>query len=210
MRGLTTTDGLPYGTRRPRRLQPLLLTASEITLLLRAVADGDREAPNRLLPLVQRELRELAAAKMRHLPPGNTLQATALVNEAWLRLAGKEPEQGANRARFMASAARAMRDILVEQARRKASIKHGGGYVRVDIGSVELQLEDSPESILALHEALEELERDDPTKAELVNLRFFAGLTVEETAAVLEMPVRTVEHRWQFIRRWLYRRLRTE
>ena len=162
------------------------------------------------MPLVQRELRDLAAAKMRHLPPGNTLQATALVNEAWLRLAGKEPEQDSNRARFMASAARAMRDILVEQARRKATMKHGGGVERVDIELCEPQVADTPESILALHEALEELERDDPTKAAIVNLRFFAGLTVEETAASLGIPLRTVEHRWQFIRRWLYRRLNTE
>lgn len=186
------------------------MTGSEITQLLQAAADGDREAPDRLLPLVQRELRDLAAAKMRHLPPGNTLQATALVNEAWLRLANKDPEQDSNRAKFMASAARAMRDILVEQARRKAAAKHGGGVARVDIALAEPAVADTPDSILALHEALEELERDDPTKAEIVNLRFFGGLTVEETAATLEMPLRTVELRWQFIRRWLYQRLKSD
>jgi RNA polymerase sigma factor (TIGR02999 family) len=183
---------------------------NEITQLLAAAAEGDADAPNRLLPLVHAELRELAAAKMARLPPGNTLQPTALVHEAWIRLADKDPERGANRSRFMASAARAMRDILVEQARRKGSGKRGGDRARVEFDLVQPEVPDVPDSVLAIHEALEELEREDPSKAELVNLRFFAGLTVEETAAVMEMPLRTVEHRWQFIRRWLCRRLQQD
>ena len=179
-----------------------------ITHWLSAAAEGDPEAPERLLALVHGELRRLAAGKMAALPPGNTLQPTALVHEAWLRLAGKGHEQGADRSRFFASAARAMRDILVEEARRKAAAKRGGDRARVELELAEPSLDGADESLLDVDDALRKLEATDPRKAEIVNLRFFAGLTTAETAAILGLSTRTVEERWQFAKRWLFLRLK--
>jgi len=182
-----------------------------ITHWLSAAQDGDPEAPERLLALVHGELRRLAGAKMAALPPGNTLQPTALVHEAWLRIARKGHEEGADRSHFFASAARAMRDILVEQARRKAAAKRGGDRVRVELELAEPRLDDvegADGSLIDVDEALRKLEATDPRKGEIVNLRFFAGLTNEEVAAILGVSTRTVEAQWQFTKRWLFLRLR--
>ena len=179
-----------------------------ITHWLSAAAGGDPEAPERLLALVHGELRRLAAGKMAALPPGNTLQPTALVHEAWMRLAGKGHEEGADRSRFFAAAARAMRDILVEQARRKAAAKRGGDRERVELDLAEPQVMGLEGTLIDVDEALRKLEAEDPRKAEIVNLRFFAGLTNEEAAAILGVSTRTVEAQWQFTRRWLFLRLK--
>lgn len=183
----------------------------EVTRILRAAEAGDAEAPARLLPLLYAELRGLARARMAGTPPGNTLQPTALVHEVYLRLVGKDdPMMGKSRGHFFAVAAQAMRDILVEQARRKSRQKRGGDRNRVDIDAVDLAevpLESPVEDILALDEALHQLEQDEPRLAQVVKLHFFAGLTMKETAAALEVSVPTVERDWRFARTLLYTQL---
>jgi RNA polymerase sigma factor (TIGR02999 family) len=182
-----------------------------LTRILRAAEAGDPEAAAELLPLVYSELRELARARMAKTPPGNTLQPTALVHEAYLRLIGKDdPETSKSRAHFFAAAAQAMRDILVEQARRKKRQKRGGGRQRIDIDDADLaeaSLEPPVEDILALDEALRKLEQEEPRLVEVVKLRFFAGLTTKETAAALGVSVPTVERDWRFARTLLYTQL---
>ena len=180
----------------------------EVTRILRAAEAGDEQAASALLPLVYGELRRLARAHMANTPPGNTLQPTALVHEAYMRLLGKDdPELGRSRRQFFAVAAQAMRDILVEQARRKKRLKRGGDRRRVALGPLESsdkQLESPIEDILAVNEALHKLEQSEPHLVEVVKLRFFAGLTTKETAAVLEVSVPTVERDWRFARALLY------
>jgi RNA polymerase sigma factor (TIGR02999 family) len=182
-------------------------TVNDVTAILRAAQDGDPEAPARLLPLVYGELRKLAQAKMAHLPPGQTLQPTALVHEAYLRLLGKNAAHVDGRRHFFFVAARAMRDILVEQARRKAGPKRGGDRQRVELREQTAGYEQSPADILSLHEALAELENEDPIKARIVDLRYFAGMNVEEAAQVLGMSERTLHRHWRFIKAWLKDRL---
>lgn len=177
---------------------------SQVTLVLEAAAGGDRDASVRLLPLVYDELRGLARARMGNLRPGQTLQPTALVHEAYLRVAGHRDPHWNGRTHFFAAAARAMRDILVEQARRKATLKRGGGRKRVGVDEAEPAFEPPVEDLLALDEALRRLEADDPRKGQIVNLRYFAGLTAEETAAALGVSLGTVEREWRYIRTWLY------
>src|SRR6516162_2846687 len=176
-----------------------------LTVILRAAQQGDQEAAARLLPLVYDELRQLAQARMAHLPPGQTMQPTALVHEAYLRLVGKGDVPLEGRRHFFFVAARAMRDILVEQARRKAGPKQGGDRRRVELR--EQAAEPVPEEVLAVHEALAELEQEDPLKAQIVNLRYFTGMTVPETARVLGLSERTLHRHWRFIKAWLKRRL---
>ena len=183
------------------------LAGHPVTQVLQAISDGDSSAAEKLLPLVYAELRTLAAARMAKTPPGNTLQPTALVHEAYLRVVDAHDSKWAGRADFFKAAARAMRDILVEQTRRKASLKRGGDRKRVDLEKVEPQFESPTEDLLALDEAVKRLEADDPRKGEIVNLRYFAGLSTEETADVLGVSVRTIQKQWQFIRRRLYRQL---
>jgi len=182
-----------------------------LTRILRAAEAGDAKAAAELLPLVYSELRRLAQARMAKTPPGNTLQPTALVHEAYMRLIGKDdPELSKSRGHFFAAAAQAMRDILVEQARRKKRQKRGGDRKRVDIDGVALAdapLESPVEDILALDEALQKLEQDEPRLVEVVKLRFFAGLTTKETAAALGVSVPTVERDWRFARTLLYTQL---
>ena len=182
-----------------------------LTRILRAAEAGDAKAAAELLPLVYSELRRLARARMAKTPPGNTLQPTALVHEAYMRLIGKDdPELSSSRGHFFAAAAQAMRDILVEQARRKKRQKRGGDRKRVDIDPVnlaEVRLEPPVEDILALDEALRKLEQDEPRLVEVVKLRFFAGLTTKETAAALGVSVPTVERDWRFARTLLYSQL---
>jgi len=171
-----------------------------VTRVLQAVEEGDPRAADQLLPLVYEELRRLARSMMAKTPPGNTLQPTALVHEAYLRLVGNADPGWNSRGHFFGAAAQAMRRILVEQARRKASEKHGGGRQRVDVEDARIAIELPSEDVLALEEALQKLEREDTRKAEVVMLRHFAGLTREETAKILGISVRTVEREWSFAR----------
>ena len=175
-----------------------------VTQMLRAVSDGDSHAAADLLPLVYAELRKLARARMAKTPPGNTLQPTALVHEAYVRLIGKDNPGWDSRGHFFAAAAQAMRRILVEQTRRKASKKHGGGRKRVDLGDLEPAIAPPSEDVLALDEALTRLEEADPRQAKIVMLRYFGGLTAEETAATLDISLRTVEREWRFARAFLF------
>jgi RNA polymerase sigma factor (TIGR02999 family) len=174
--------------------------AGEVTRVLKAAADGDRKAAADLLPLVYAELRNLARAQMAKTPPGNTLQPTALVHEAYLRVVGKEDPSWNSRGHFFAAAAQAMRQILVDQARRKARLKHGGGRDRVGLSKVEPAIEPPSDDIVGLDEALTRLEQDDPRKAQIIMLRYFAGLTEEETAAALGLSAPTIRRECRFAR----------
>jgi RNA polymerase sigma factor (TIGR02999 family) len=178
---------------------------NEVTHILSALEQGDVHASGRLLPLVYDELRRLAAQKMAQERPGQTLQATALVHEAYLRLVapgGREP-QWSSRGHFFAAAAEAMRRILVEQARHKKSAKAGGGRQRVPLDHIEPAVPDAEGDLLGLHEALEKLEQKDQRKAVLVKLRFFAGLTNEQAAEVLGISTSTADNDWAYARSWL-------
>jgi RNA polymerase sigma factor (TIGR02999 family) len=182
-------------------------SSNNVTAILRAAQAGDREAAARLLPLVYDELRKLARARLARLPPGQTLQPTALVHEAYLRLLGKEDLHLEGRRHFFFAAARAMRDILVEQARGKAGPRRGGGRRRVELREDAATVEPPVDDVLALHEALSELEKEDPLKAQIVNLRYFAGMNMEETAQVLGVSERTLHRHWRFLKAWLKARL---
>ncbi len=179
----------------------------DVTQLLHAIDAGDPCAAEQLLPLVYEELRRLAAARMAQEKPGQTLQATALVHEAWLRLAGAEPQRWDNLRHFFAAAAESMRRILVEKARRRLRIRHGGGLERVDLDEVEIPGGVREEQLVAVDEALAELEREDPKKAEVVKLRYFVGMTHREIAEVLGLSEATVERHWSFAKAWLFSRL---
>ena len=178
-----------------------------VTELLCAVQAGDAGAAERLLAVVYEQLHQLARARMAHLPPGQTLQPTALVHDAYLRLADQSDVTWESRRHFFFAAARAMRDILVEQARRKARPVRGGGRQRQELDVACAVLKPPSEDVLAVHEALEELEKQDPLKAKVVLLRYFSGLTMAETAEVLGLAERTLERKWHFIRAWLLKRL---
>src|SRR4051794_29180652 len=185
-----------------------VLPMSEVTRILSAIEQGDPSAAAQLLPLVYDELRRLAAQKLAGEKPGQTLQATALVHEAYLRLVGGAAEQQWNsRGHFFAAAAEAMRRILVEKARRKKRLKHGGGRQRVDLDQLQLHEEGSPEDLLALDEALTRLADEEPVVAEVVKLRYFAGLTIDQTAAALQLSARTANRHWVYARAWLYQQL---
>jgi RNA polymerase sigma factor (TIGR02999 family) len=181
--------------------------ANDVTAILRAAQAGDGEAAAQLLPLVYDELRKLARARLARLPPGQTLQPTALVHEAYLRLLGKEDLRLEGRRHFFFAAARAMRDILVEQARSKAGPKRGGNRRRVELRENVAVVEPPVADVLALHEALAELEKEDPLKAQIVNLRYFTGLNAKEAAEVLGMSERTLHRHWRFLLAWLKARL---
>ncbi len=176
----------------------------DVTQILAAVEAGDPTAAAELLPLVYDELRKLAAARMAAEQPGQTLQATALVHEAYLRLVGADASPHWNsRGHFFAAAAEAMRRILVEQARRKQAVKHGGDHPRVDLDDVEPAVAGPDLDLIALDEALELLARSAPRKAELVKLRFFAGLTIEQAAHVLGISTSTADNDWAYAKSWL-------
>ncbi|MHC4129477.1 MAG: sigma-70 family RNA polymerase sigma factor [Planctomycetota bacterium] len=174
-----------------------------LTLALKAAA-GDRVAAAELLPLIYEDLRKLARARMAKLAPGQTLQPTALVHEAYARVIGSGDPGWDGRGHFFAAAAQAMRNILVDQARRKGALKRGGGRQRLELQDGDLAIQPPREDILALDEALRRLEADDPRKGRIVNLRYFAGLTSEETAAALDVSVGTVEREWRYIKAWLH------
>ena len=174
---------------------------SEVTQLLHAIEAGEPQAAEQLLPLVYDELRKLAAAKMAQEKPGQTLQATALVHEAWLRLTGPDQEQVWNgRRHFFGAAAEAMRRILVDRARKKARVRHGGKLERVDLDHVHLATEDKDETMLAMSDALDALARESPQKAEIVKLRYFIGLENQEIARALGISLSTVERSWAYAR----------
>jgi RNA polymerase sigma factor (TIGR02999 family) len=176
---------------------------SEVSRILSAIDQGDPQAASRLLPLVYDELRKLAAAKLAQEAPGQTLQPTALVHEAYLRLVGSSPDvPWAGRGHFFAAAAEAMRRILIDVARRKKAVMHGGGRQRVPLEQLPGASE-PPVDLLAIDEALTRFAAEEPDKAELVKLRFFGGLTTPEAAAVLGVSVATAERWWAFARAWL-------
>jgi RNA polymerase sigma factor (TIGR02999 family) len=180
---------------------------NEVTRILNEIQDGALAA-EKLLPLVYDELRRIAAHKMAGEAAGHTLQATALVHEAWLRLAGAHQQNWQSRAHFFAAAAEAMRRILVEHARRKQSLKRGGGAERVDLDDSALLLAAPPDELLAVHEALDKLEREDAAAAELVKLRYFVGMTMEDAAEAMGLAKRTAESLWTYARVWLHREIR--
>jgi RNA polymerase sigma factor (TIGR02999 family) len=178
---------------------------NEVTRFLSAIEGGDPHAAEQLLPLVYDELRKLAAQKLAQEKPGQTLQATGLVHEAYLRLVGAEaPPQWNSRGHFFAAAAEAMRRILIEKARRRRRIKHGGGRERLDLEAACSLVQTSGDDLLALDEALSRLAALTPVRAELVKLRFFAGLTMAEAAQALHISLTTAQRHWTFARAWMY------
>ena len=181
-----------------------------MTRVLGAIRQGDPGAVDALLPLVYAELRKLARSRMARIPEGQTLQPTALVHEAYLRLVGDGAPGWENRAHFFASAGQAMRHILVDQARRKYAAKRGGGQQHADVDEVDLPIEAPSEDILALDRALQVLEAEDPRKGQIVSLRYFAGLGREEVAEALGISVRTVDREWRYIQARLHRDMTKE
>jgi RNA polymerase sigma factor (TIGR02999 family) len=181
--------------------------ADDVTAVLQAARDGDQQAAAQLLPLVYGELRKLAKARMGHLPPGQTLQPTAVVHEAYLRLIGKRDLHLESRRHFFFAAARAMRDILVEHARSKSRSRRGGNRRRVELPDVAVESGPPPEDVLAVHEALADLEKEDPLRANIVQLRYFAGMTADEAARVLGMSESTLHRESRLINAWLKSRL---
>ena len=183
---------------------------TDVTKILAQVESGDPQAAGELLPLVYEELRKLAAARLAHERPGQTLGATALVHEAYLRLVGpadEAPPQWKGRGYFFAAAAEAMRRLLIEQARRKKRLRHGGDRRRIDLDSQLVVSNGSDQSLLAINDALERLALDEPEAASVVKLRYFAGLTMEETAEAMNISVRTTHRHWTYARAWLYQQL---
>jgi RNA polymerase sigma factor (TIGR02999 family) len=177
---------------------------SEVTQILEALEHGDPHAAEQLLPLVYDELRKLAASKMANEMPDQTLQPTALVHEAWLRLTDDENRNWNGRAHFFGAAAEAMRRILIDNARRKRAARHGGGQLRVDVQEVEIVSASKDDELIAVHEVLERFAERDKQKAELVKLRYFVGMTTEEAAEVLGISIPTADRWWNFSRAWLF------
>ena len=181
-----------------------LARVSDVTRILEAAQQGDPTAADQLLPLVYEELRRLAAHKMANEAAGQTLQPTALVHEAWLRLVGDQEQRWNSRGHFFGAAAEAMRRILIENARRKRAQRHGGGQARIDIEEIELAATAKDEELLAVSDALEKFASRDKPKAELVKLRYFVGLTTQEAAQVLQISVPTADRWWNYSRAWLF------
>ena len=179
---------------------------NDINHLLDTLQEGDPVAADQLLVLVYSELRRLAAAKMSREAPGQTLQPTALVHEAWLRLGG-DGQRWENRAHFFGAAAEAMRRILIDRARRKLAARHGGGAPHVDVAEIDIAAPGKDDELLAVHEALDALATHDARKAELVKLRYFAGLTIDEAADVLGISAPTAKRDWTYARAWLFREI---
>jgi RNA polymerase sigma factor (TIGR02999 family) len=183
---------------------------SEITQILQAVGRGEACASEELLPLVYQDLRRHAAVQMARESPGQTLQPTALLHEAWLRVVGHGQPQWQNRAHFFGAAAEAMRRILIENARRKSRLKRGGDQVRVDADQIELAATTPDDKILLINDALERLQAEDPEKARVVVLKFFGGRTNQEVAEVLAVTERTVERHWAYAKAWLFQSIRQQ
>lgn len=180
---------------------------SDVTRILAAIEEGDERGVDELFPLVYQELRQLAAQRLSKEPPGQTLQATALVHEAYIRLVGAEAQNWKGRTHFFSAAAEAMRRILIENARRKQRIKRGGGRRRVDINDADLAIDEPSTNLIALDEALAKLDKVDKVKSELVKLRYFAGLTLEQAAELLGISTTTAKRYWAYAKAWLYREI---
>jgi len=187
--------------------QEPVLHMSDVTRILVAIEQGDARAADRLLPLVYQELRRLAAQKLSRERPGQTLQATALVHEAYIRLVGNEARNWNSRGHFFSAAAEAMRRILIDNARRKQRLKHGGGQQRVELEDADLAIEEPSDNLLTLDEALVKLTEEDQVVAELVKMRYFAGLTIEQAAEILGISRRTADRYWAYARAWLYQEI---
>jgi RNA polymerase sigma factor (TIGR02999 family) len=183
---------------------------SDVTRILERVQEGDPKAASELLPLVYEELRALAAYRMAQEAPGHTLQPTALVHEAWVRLSGRSQQTWQNRAHFFAAAAEAMRRILVESARRRSRLKRGGALERVNLEEVQLAVDSDPATLLTINEALDRLASEHREKAELVKLRFFTGMSLSEAGRALGLSETTAKRHWAFARAWLYQELAGE
>jgi RNA polymerase sigma factor (TIGR02999 family) len=183
---------------------------NDLTQVLQAIRRGDGRASEELLPLVYNELRQLAMARMAREAAGQTLQATALVHEAWLRMVGAGDRTWQNRAHFFGAAAEAMRRILVENARRKSRLKRGGGQQRLDIEELDLAAATPDDKVLLMDEALEQLQKQDPEKARIVVLKFFGGLTNQEVAENLGITERTVERQWAYAKAWLFEKIEAQ
>jgi RNA polymerase sigma factor (TIGR02999 family) len=181
---------------------------SDVTRILNAIEQGDAGEADKLLPLVYEELRRLAAHKMSQEKPGHTLQATALVHEAYIRLVGSGDQDWSGRTHFFACAAEAMRRILIENARRKKRIKHGGNQQKVSLDDVDIVIEEPSNDIVALDEALKKLALEDATKADLVKLRYFAGLNIPQAAKMLGISSSTADRYWSYARAWLFDEIR--
>lgn len=191
-------------------MQSSPLAMSDATVLLAAVQRGDSRAADQLLSLVYEELRRLASYKMAQEAPGQTLQPTALVHEAWLKLIGTGDRKFENRAHFFAVAAEAMRRILIDRARRRQTQRHGGNYERVELQEAGVAAPAEEDQLLAVDEALELLSREHPVQAQVVKLRYFGGMTNEEVAQALELSVSTVKNYWIFARAWLFDAIRKQ
>ena len=183
---------------------------NDVTRILNAIEQGDERAADKLLPLIYEELRLLAARKMAQERPGQTLQATALVHEAYIRLVEGADQKWSSRGHFFKAAAEAMRRILIEKARKKKSLKHGGGHIKVKLDGEAATVEEKSEDLIALDEALAQLEAEDSLKAQLVKLRFFAGLSIDQAAEVLEISRATAIRHWSFARAWLFHNIRKD
>lgn len=182
---------------------------SEVTRILQSMESGDAKRAEELLPLVYEELRKLAAAKMANESSTQTLQPTALVHEAWLRLTGNENIQWNGRAHFFGAAAEAMRRILIDNARRKSALRHGGNQQRIDLADIDVAAVEKEDELLAINDALNEFAGVDKQKAELVKLRYFTGLTIDEAAQILGVSIPTANRWWVFARAWLYEKIRS-
>jgi len=180
---------------------------SEITQILREISSGNKQGAEQLLSLVYTELKRIAAQKMAGEAPGNTLQPTALVHEAWMKLVGDGDALFENRAHFFSAAAEAMRRILVDSARRKKAIRRGGGASREELQEYHLVQNERSDELLAVDEALDLLAKEDPVAANLVKLRYFVGMTMDEAAATMGMSLRNTERTWTYARAWLRRRI---
>jgi RNA polymerase sigma factor (TIGR02999 family) len=184
---------------------------TDVTRILNAIEQGDAKAADELLPFVYEELRRLAAHKMSQEPPGQTLQATALVHEAYIRLVGSQAQGWSSRTHFFSAAAEAMRRILIDNARRKQRLKRGGGNKRINLNSDNLIAGESTEdNLILLDEALSKLATIDNVRAELVKLRYFAGLTLKQAADMLNLSERTAKRHWTYTRAWLYKQINSE
>jgi RNA polymerase sigma factor (TIGR02999 family) len=178
---------------------------SDVTLILEAIERGGKKTSEELIPLVYDELRRLAAVRLAAEPAGQTLQPTALVHEAWMRLMGGQAQTWENRAHFFAAAAEAMRRIMIERARRKSRIKHGGGQERVNMETMDIADVLPAEKVLLVDEALERLEKEDPETARIVKLRFFGGLNNDEIAKITGKSGRTIRRQWDYAKAWLFK-----
>ena len=181
---------------------------SDATLLLNAVGQGDPQSSEKLLELVYEELRRLAISKMAREAPGQTLQPTALVHEAWLRLVGTKNPKFENRAHFFAAAAEAMRRILIDRARKKLTQRHGDGFERVELDGQYLAAPETDQQLIAVNEVLDKFAREFPLQAEVVKLRYYVGMTNEETAEVLGISLSTTKNYWMFARTWIFHEIK--